>query len=101
MYYCRRRACGGSVGVGTGLEESRDILVLAQLRDKRGLARERVLALECCCPGARDKTAFRQSCGMAQAQFASPPPPLLLDSLYRHFSLADTDAQRKQARQRR
>ena len=53
-------ACGGGVGVGAGLQEALDILVLAQthLRDERGLEGVGVLALECRVPSARDQEAF-------------------------------------------
>jgi len=56
----RRRACGGGVGVGAGLQEALGILALAQLHlcDERGLARERVLAFERRGPGARDEEAL-------------------------------------------
>jgi hypothetical protein len=92
-------ACGGGVGVGAGLEEALGVLVLAQLnlRDERGLLGVGVLALECRCSGARDKTAFtavlrygpRTICLFSTAT-PSSLSSLTRDSFHRHFSLTDS-----------
>ena len=78
----RRRASSSGVGVGAGLEEAHGILVLAQLRDEQSLARERVLALECRCSSARDKTAFTAVLERERRRHSAthPPQPVLHDN---------------------
>ena len=90
---------GNSFGVRAGLEEALGVLVLAQLnlRDERGLLGVGVLALECRCSGARDKTAFtavlrygpRTICLFSTAT-PSSLSSLTRDSFHRHFSLTDS-----------
>jgi hypothetical protein len=52
----KRRAFGGGIGDGAGLEEALDILVLAELHllDERGLVGVEVLKLKRCGPVSTD-----------------------------------------------
>jgi len=102
----RRRACGGGVCVGAGLQEALGILALAQLHlcDERGLARERVLAFERRGPGARDEEAleavlcmdqttqvdvgtspvYRHTCSMLDASAVTSPSPTRTHAAHAH-----------------